>query len=225
MVKNADRVPGDKGLSTRHLILVFLAGVAVCGVFFSLGFLVGYNERSARMAPVTERVATPATIPPTVNTPLETTPVGSSGAAPSTTSVPPPLAPVQASAPASPPSEQKPATAPGSASPVTAPHPSLAEAEGEPEPGATATPPPAAVGEVGVGFTVQVAASRTKQDAEALVKILEERGYPVFLITPEYAHANDNLYRVQVGPFTSKDDAEKVRTKLTQEGFKPFIKH
>jgi len=81
------------------------------------------------------------------------------------------------------------------------------------------------VGEVGVGFTVQVVASRTKQDAEALVKILEERGYPVFLVTPEYAHADDNLYRVQVGPFASKDDAEKVRTKLTQEGFKPFIKH
>jgi cell division septation protein DedD len=224
MVKNADRVPGDKGLSTRHLILVFLAGVAVCGVFFSLGFLVGYNERSTRMAPVTERVATPATIPPTINTPLETTPIRSSGAAPSTTSVPPPLAAMQASAPASPPSEQGPVTAPGAASPVTAPRPSPAEAEGEPEPGATATPP-AAAGEVGVGFTIQVVASRTKQDAEALVKILEERGYPVFLVTPEYAHANDNLYRVQVGPFTSKDDAEKVRAKLTLEGFKPFIKH
>ena len=224
MVNNADRVPGDKGLSTRHLILVFLAGVAVCGVFFSLGFLVGYNERSTRMAPVTERVATPATIPPTVNTPLETTPVGSSGAAPSTTSVPPPLTAIQASVPASPPGEQKPVAAPGTASPAKAPHPSPAEAEREPGPGATATPP-AAVGEVGVGFTVQVVASRTKQDAEALVKILEGRGYPVFLVTPEYAHANDNLYRVQVGPFTSKDDAEKVRTKLTQEGFKPFIKH
>jgi len=221
---NADRVPGDKVLSTRHLILVFLAGVAVCGVFFSLGFLVGFNERSARMAPVTERVATSATIPPTVNTPLETTPVGSSGATPSTTSVPPPLASMEASAPASPPGEQKPVTAPGTASPVTAPHPSPAEAEREPEPGATSTRP-AAVGEVGVGFTVQVVASRTKQDADALVKILEERGYPVFLVTPEYAHANDNLYRVQVGPFKSKDDAEKVRTKLTQEGFKPFIKH
>jgi cell division septation protein DedD len=224
MVKNADSLRDDKGLSARHLILVFLAGVAVCGVFFSLGFLVGYNERSARMAPVTERVATPATIPPTVNTPLETTPVRSGGAAPSTTSVPPPLAPIQASAPASPPSEQKPVTAPGTASPVTATHPSPAEAEREPEPGASATPP-AGAGEVGVGFTVQVVASRTKQDAEALVKILEGRGYPVFLITPEYAHANDNLYRVQVGPFTSKDDAEKVRTKLTQEGFKPFVKH
>ena len=224
MVKNADSLRGDKGLSARHLVLVFLGGVALCGVFFSLGFLVGYNERSARMAPVTERVATPATIPPTVNTPLETAPAGSSGAAPSTTSVPPPLAPIEASAPASPPSEQKPVTAPGTAPPLTAPQPSPAKAEREPEPGATATPP-AAVGEVGVGFTVQVVASRTKQDAEALVKILEGRGYPVFLVTPEYAHANDNLYRVQVGPFKSKDDAEKVRTKLTQEGFKPFIKH
>jgi cell division septation protein DedD len=209
MVKNADLVPGEKGLSTRHLILVFLAGVAVCGVFFSLGFLVGYNERSARMAPVTERVATPATIPPTVNTPLETTPVGSSGAAPSTTSVPPPLTPIPAGVPASPPSQQKSVAAPGTASPAKARHPSPAEAERE----------------VGVGFTVQVVASRTKQDAEALVKILEGRGYPVFLVMPEYAHANDNLYRVQVGPFKSKDDAEKVRTKLTQEGFKPFIKH
>jgi cell division septation protein DedD len=79
--------------------------------------------------------------------------------------------------------------------------------------------------DVGVEFTVQVAASRTKEDAEALVKILESRGYPVFLVTPEYAHANDNLYRVQVGPFASRTDAEKVRAKLTQEGFKPFIRH
>jgi cell division septation protein DedD len=107
---------------------------------------------------------------------------------------------------------------------VTPPPPSPAKAGREPEPGTVATPPVGA-GEVGVGFTVQVAASRTKEDAEALVKILESRGYPVFLVTPEYAHANDNLYRVQVGPFTSKDDAEKVRTKLTQEGFKPFIRH
>jgi cell division septation protein DedD len=224
MAKSTDSIADDKGLSARNLILVFLGGVAVCGVFFSLGFLVGYNERSARMAPVTERVPTPATIPPTVNTPLETAPVGAGGAAPSTTSIPPPLAPQQASAPASASSEQKPVAVPGIASPVTAPPPSAAKAEREPAPGAAATPP-AGAGEVGVGITVQVAASRSKQDAEALVKILEERGYPVFLVTPEYERANDNLYRVQVGPFRSKDDAEKVRTKLTQEGFKPFIKH
>ena len=105
-----------------------------------------------------------------------------------------------------------------------APAPSAVKPEEKPGPGASATPP-AGAGEVGVGFTVQVVASRTKQDAEALVTILAGRGYPVFLVTPEYAHANDNLYRVQVGPFTSKEEAEKVRGRLTQEGFKPFIRH
>jgi cell division septation protein DedD len=76
-----------------------------------------------------------------------------------------------------------------------------------------------------MGFTVQVVASRTKPDAETLIKILKSRGYPVFLVAPEYAHAKDNLYRVQVGPFVARGDAEKVRAKLAQEGFKPFIKH
>ena len=70
-----------------------------------------------------------------------------------------------------------------------------------------------------------MAALRTKQDAEALVDILKTRGYPVFLVTPEYAHADDNLFRVQVGPFKTRDDADKVRNKLSQEGFKPFIRH
>jgi cell division septation protein DedD len=79
--------------------------------------------------------------------------------------------------------------------------------------------------EVGEGITLQVAALRTKQDAEALVDILKTRGYPVFLVTPEYAHAEDNLFRVQVGPFRSRADADKVHDKLVQEGFKPFIKH
>jgi len=91
-------------------------------------------------------------------------------------------------------------------------------------PGGTATAA-AGAGEGGAGFTVQITASRTKQDAEALVKLLKGRGYPVFLVAPGNAHANDNLFRVQVGPFASRDDAEKARAKLTQEGFKPFIRH
>jgi cell division septation protein DedD len=78
---------------------------------------------------------------------------------------------------------------------------------------------------VGEGITLQVAALHTKQDAEAVVDILKTKGYPVFLVTPEYAHADDDLFRVQVGPFKTRDDAVKVRKKLEQEGFKPFIRH
>ena len=214
----------DKGLSTRHLILVFLAGVAVCGVFFSLGFLVGYNERSVRMSPATERVTTPATIPPTVNSPLETVPVGPGSKTTSTASAPPPLASPQASAPPSSSAEQKPETPSGAASVVTSSPPSSAKAEKEPETDRTSTSP-AGAGAVGAGFLVQVTALGTRQDAEAVVRILKGRRYPVLLVAPGHGHANDNLYRVQVGPFASRDDAEKARAKLTREGFKPFIRH
>jgi rare lipoprotein A len=107
---------------------------------------------------------------------------------------------------------------------VIAPPSSPVKAEKQPVPGGTATAA-AGAGEGGAGFTVQITASRTKQDAEALVKLLKGRGYPVFLVAPGNAHANDNLFRVQVGPFASRDDAEKARAKLTQEGFKPFIRH
>ncbi len=75
-----------------------------------------------------------------------------------------------------------------------------------------------------MGYTVQVAASRAKMDAEALVKILKTRGYPVFLMAPDRAKSGDKLFRVQVGPFTSLADAQKVREKLGQEGFRPFVR-
>jgi cell division septation protein DedD len=78
---------------------------------------------------------------------------------------------------------------------------------------------------VGEGITLQVAALRTKQDAQALVNILKTRGYPVFIVTPESAHGGDNLYRVQVGPFRARAEADKAHDKLVQEGFKPFVKH
>jgi DedD protein len=217
MVATGVREPEDRGLSARHLILVFLVGVAVCGVFFSLGFLVGYNERSSRTTPVTERVTTPPVIPPTVNPPAQAAPSAGKEPATSTTTA---NAPAESQLPASaaPATESKPLATPA------APAVSGAKAEKQPEPSSAASPA-ATGGEVDVGFTVQIAASRTKEDAEALVKILKTRGYPVLLVSPEYAHANDNLFRVQVGPFTSREDAEKVRAKLAQEGFKPFIRH
>jgi cell division septation protein DedD len=209
MAGRTEKEQDDKGLSVRHFILLFLAAVAVCGVFFSLGFLVGYNERASRMTPVTERVTNPPLVPPIVNPPPE------SSRAATPTNQPPSKPPAAAV-------ESKP-----SAAGAAPPSPSAAPAT-EVESTARAAPPvppPSNSGEVGVGFTVQVAASRAKEDAESLVKILKDRGYPVFLMSPEYAHANDNLFRVQVGPFKTHDDAEKVRKQLAAEGFNPFIRH
>jgi DedD protein len=206
----------ERGLSAHHLILLFLAGVAVCGVFFSLGFLVGFNERFSRSAPATERVTAPATIPPTVNPPAESAKATAQEAVGERTPVNP--APDTGAAPTASPSRNPvPSQARAAAATPAAPHHAAAATQ--------QTAPAAAPGQVGEGVTLQVAALRSKQDAEALVNILKGRGYPVFLVTPEYAHANDNLFRVQVGPFKTRDDAEKVRAKLSREGFKPFIRH
>ena len=180
-----------------------------------MGFVVGRNERILQSGPSTEVVNSPSVIPPTINAPpdssqgtLQDPAVGrtASNSVPETevipsggggtTSPPPPAKPVEVA----PPKKQP-------------------QAEAKP----TRNLP--APREVGEGITLQVAALRTKQDAEALVSILKTRGYPVFMVTPEYAHAEDNLYRVQVGPFRTRTDAEKVHDKLVHEGFKPFVKH
>jgi DedD protein len=212
----------ERGLSARHLILLFLAGVAVCGVFFSLGFLVGFNERFSRSAPATERVTAPAAIPPVVNPPAESVKVAPQEAA--VGRAPGNPAPDASSAQPAAPGRNP---APPQAKTSAATPPALRHAAAAPAKPETSQQPAAAAapGEVGEGITLQVAALRSKQDAEALVNILKGRGYPVFLVTPEYAHAGDNLFRVQVGPFKTRDDAEKVRTKLSREGFKPFIRH
>ena len=65
----------ERSHSARYLILIFLVCVATCGVFFSLGFLVGYNERASHSGPSTEVVTSPPVIPPTVNPPPESAPV------------------------------------------------------------------------------------------------------------------------------------------------------
>jgi len=206
----------------RHLILVFLVGVAVCGVFFSLGFLVGYNERSTRMSPATERVTESGAIPPAVNAPLETVPIGTNEGARSASSVPPSLTNPGAGSQASSSSQPKLATTARVEPPSTS-HPALSSKAGtEPAPGATSSAESRAAGG---DFIVQVTAMRAKRDAESVVRVLRGRGYHALLVPPQHAHAKDSLYRVQLGPFASRENAEKMLAKLKHEGFKPFIRH
>lgn len=208
-----DQRHDEKGLSARYLILVFLMGVAACAVFFSLGFLVGYNERPSKSVSTTEQVTPGGVVPPAVNPPLDSAP------------------PVAKPAPAASGSEL-------STEQIASPQPASKRRKEEAAlvkqasaPARTNTrPAPARTSRRGAeagaaGFTVQVAASRDKQDAEKLVKELRSRGVDVFVVTPQYSDAKDNLYRVQVGPFASREEAVRVRDRIAKEGFKPFIKH
>lgn len=187
----------DRALSARQMVMILLAVVAVCAVFFAAGFLIGYNERTSKGAPSTERVEPSAVIPPTVNPPLKAAESSSEEQG----GVPVPPAPgafreETERREAKPAGEPQPANAPGSA--------------------------PSAQG----SFAVQVAASGSREDAEKIAQALKSRGFPAFLVPPERANANDKLYRVQVGPYPTREAAEAVKPKLEQEGFKqPFIKH
>jgi cell division septation protein DedD len=201
----------DRSHSARYLVLIFLVLVAMCGVFFSAGFIVGRNERSLHSAPPTEVVTTPGVVPPTVNPPPDTT-----AAAPGTNPAAPNTVPESEVIPPGP--EAAPGPAVGKPPEAAPPAPQPTPKADQPE----TAPPPA---DMGKGITLQVLAMHTKQDAESVVTVLKGKGYPVFLLTPENAHADDSLYRVLVGPFKTRDEAEKARDRLKDDGFKPFIRH
>ncbi len=207
----------ERSYSARYLILIFFVCVATCGVFFSLGFLVGNNERSSRSTPMTEVVTAPPVVPPNINPPAESVQSQHQPASSSQKPVNPPPdtmadSPREAGAQAGA-SAAKPAT--------VAPQAAPSQSASNPSP-TSATP----LGEVGEGITLQVVASRSQQDAEHIVDILKQKSYPVFLATPEYAGADDKFFRVLVGPFRTRAEADKARDQLVKEGFKnPFIRH
>jgi len=69
-------------------------------------------------------------------------------------------------------------------------------------------------------FTVQVAAVRHEEDAEALLSALRKKQYPVFL-----ASANsDSLFHVQVGPFPNQKEADGMRARLASDGYNAIVK-
>jgi cell division septation protein DedD len=188
----------EKGLSARYLILVFLMGVAACAVFFSLGFLVGYNERPSREAPPAEQVNTTGAIPAPINPPLERVDGSDS-----------PRAPAMGS-----PSQSSPVLEPRAEAESPAPAPSRSKE----------SPPTSRVQDATPSFAVQVIASRNREDAERIAKELKARGYPVYIQRPVAGRPSDNLFRVQVGPFLTRSEADRVRDKIAAEGFKPFVK-
>jgi cell division septation protein DedD len=70
------------------------------------------------------------------------------------------------------------------------------------------------------GYYVQVAAVRKQEDAEALVGALKKKQYAAFANnTPA-----DKLFHVQVGPFADVKDAETTRAKLVGDGYNPILK-
>jgi cell division septation protein DedD len=67
---------------------------------------------------------------------------------------------------------------------------------------------------------VQVAAVSRKDDADLLVSALRAKGYSV----AERNETQDKLIHIQVGPFTTRRDAESMREKLIVDGYNAIVK-
>jgi DedD protein len=184
-------------LGTGKMLALFFGLVALCAVFFGIGYSLGRSSVS---------MIAPSDLP----TATTTTTGGLRPSAVKTTSTTPPADMTFYKAVQSKDESSQPAakTAATPAPDTTAP---AAAAEAAPDPTA---PPPVN------GYYVQVAAVSKSEDAEALVDALKKKQYPAFSTNT----ATDKLIHVQVGPYVDIKDAELMRGKLVSDGYNPILK-
>jgi cell division septation protein DedD len=73
----------------------------------------------------------------------------------------------------------------------------------------------------GKAFVVQVAAVRERSEADAISQRLSTKGYAAYVLAP--AGGTPAVYRVRVGKFNTKREAQAMATRLKNEQFKPWI--
>jgi len=239
-------------LNGKQLVFLFMAATVVSVVIFLCGVLVGRGVRAERGGPGADAPlgvaaeTTPQQLPPAA----APTPPGSDP----TAAQPPPTvddlsyfnrlqqsnqpaeqlktAGKTATAPpaekaAGPPSAENPAATPLHA-PTPAPQPPQtrpvknvndvkAAKDAAPAPDAVPTNEPPEQ-----GYAVQIAALNVRDEADAIAKRLASKGYAAYVLSP--AAGTPQVYRVRVGKFGSRHEAETMAAKLQkEEAFKPWI--
>lgn len=213
-------------LSGKQLFALFMATVVVSVVIFLIGVFVGRNVRTqqavaaerlndsaASLTPAPARQPAPA---PAVESPLEAaeppTPPAETDelsykrrleGPSSSESLKTPAAAPQASRPAPPLASQPRASA---ATPAAAPQAAAAGIIGTPQPGT---------------WVIQIHVLRDRAAANGIVRRLVAKGYPAFLVA---AGPPTGTYKVQVGRYKDRDEAQKVIERLKkEEQFNPWI--
>jgi len=230
-------------LNGKQLVFLFMAATVVSVVIFLCGVLVGRGVRAERSggAETTAMNDAPADITPSQPPPP---PVPLPAASDPTTAAPPapaedlsyfkrleqpkhpaeelksaPKAKVAAAGEAAP----KPVTPPKGvpavpALPAATPPASSSAANDRgatPAAAAANAPPPA-----GQGYVVQVTALNVRSEADQIAKHLTSKGYAAYVS----ANGTPAIYRVRVGSFKTRREAETVAAKLQkEEQLKPWV--
>jgi cell division septation protein DedD len=220
-------------LNGKQLVFLFMAATVVSVVIFLCGVLVGRGVRSQLAVGSDTTVATNEETTPTQ--PAPPAPAPAPGSDPTTVAAPPPPSedltyPNRLAKPNTPEEKLKPA--PDRAAPAErAPAPAAAAAP-QPPPAAVKEPPRAPAPAVaqtatapepsGQGFAVQIAALNVRSEADAIAKRLSSKGYAAYVMTP--ANGTPSVFRVRVGKFTTRREAETIAAKLQkEEQFKPWV--
>jgi len=222
-------------LNGKQLVFLFMAATVVSVVIFLCGVLVGRGVKTERAASSGETasgaVIPDAPPPPTSTAPI---PVGSDP----TNATPPPAVDdgnltyfnrlekrntTEELKPAPP--ERRAAEAPARAAHVTPPPATVPKpVAAAPKEEAVAAPPPAPATDVPArdGYAIQVAALREPGEADTIAKHLVSKGYGAYVLTPP--DGRPNVYRVRIGTFKTRREAEVIASKLQkEEQFKPWI--
>jgi DedD protein len=222
MASSGRHAGGERVLESRHLVGLFLGVVLLCGVFFTLGYVMGRQQyggsvHAADASPV--RGAPPMSAAASAKK-KEAAPAngsapggdqswdfygkGNSAANDHLDSVPPTRAKQPASSSAA--KSEKPAP------PVAAKAlPASAREPGRFQPPALNKN----------SIVLQVAAVKVQRDALEMADAIQQKRFPSFVATSPA----DNLYHVQIGPYPDMAAAESAKRALEQLGFKPIIKH
>ena len=201
-------------LSGKHLVALFMAATVVAVVIFLCGVIVGrdiYKQRIAVAQAATETPVDPTAEARPSPTPEATAARPSSstpgGAGQEALSYPDRLAGN------APPESLKPA--PTAPAPERAPTPPPDRPEPARASNAPGEPP-------GGGFAVQVAAVGERGEADTIARRLTGKGYPAYVMPP--AAGAPRVFRVRVGKFKDRREAERVAGRLQrEEQFKPWI--
>jgi DedD protein len=215
-------------------MLLLTAGLAVvCGVCFGAGYMVGHrgtpqqaaaaqqidgartNTQASSMQQkpsATAQAAVPAPIQPAAQSDNATQQAPSEPSQSSAVTVPVPSTP-SVVPPAGQPQVRPALPAPSQPAPAFPSHPAYTPAQQQAQlPVRSASIPPT------VALWVQIAAVTHVEDAQVLTTALRKRGYTV---TPR--READNLIHVRIGPFSTRDDANRWRAKLLDDGYNAEI--
>jgi len=205
-------------LNGKQLVFLFMAATVVSVVIFLCGVLVGRGVRTERAGTSAETsVATAATAEPAPPA-ASATPAAASESDPTVASPPPTVEDLsyfnRLEKKGQPKEELKSEKSPNARS----------GSGGTPAPknaAAQKAAAAAAAADASSDFTVQIAALNARGEADAIAKRLSSKGYAAYVVPPGNGAV---MYRVRVGKFKNRHDAEPIAARLQkEEQLRPWI--